>query len=322
MTSWAIHPNIVTERHVRGMISACIEYSAGQIFVTERAFTLACTHYQSIARDLARRRTRVAARTRQHEGTPARLDELIVNAALAFQEHFVEWLTAEATQADRLWTFTPTTDEAVFITQRLFVGGIARDLEGQRNENEVEMAAQALEAGCLWVTPHNPGILQGASFERWLAEQQTEGRLTNVDVPFAYTVDDAIDHMVETKNGAPPSREVLAGLAWELTRPKSPETARDTKDRISELKRFIDSLHHGGAVRCARALEEAFFRERKDLEKLRSELEQPELQGAVDRTRAAENRQRMAELFVVVFGKPEPPSTAPPPTGSSADRRP
>ena len=58
MTDWAIDANIVMQQAVRRLLSACVEYTNGRIFVPERALALACTHYRSIARRRARRITR------------------------------------------------------------------------------------------------------------------------------------------------------------------------------------------------------------------------------------------------------------------------
>ena len=183
----------------------------------------------------------------------------------------------------------PATAESIRIAQRLFGAGIAREGRGTRIEEDAEVAAQALDAGCRWITSHNLELLQGAPFERWLADEQAQGRLRTACAPFVCAIDDAVHQMLGTEDESPTGREALAGLAWEVTRPDNPNAARDTVARIASLQRFTEALHHGGAVRSAEALDEVLTRGgQTDPAKLATKLEQPDLRGSIERTRAAE----------------------------------
>lgn len=315
MTDWAIDANIVMQQAVRRLLGACVEYTNGRIFVPERALALACTHYRSIARRRARRITRWDTPSRPESQAPASRDELVVARAIAIQRSFADWANTEPQRNDGLWAVAQATAESIRIAQRLFVAGIAREGRGTRIEEDAEVAAQALDAGCRWIASHNLELLQGAPFERWLAGEQAQGRLRTASAPFVCAIDDAIHEMLGTEDESPTGRETLAGLAWEVTRPDNPNAARDAGARIAGLKRFTEALHHGGAVRSAKALEEMLTRGQTDPAKLGTKLEQRNLRGSIERTRAAERRQVQAER-AAIEATAETSSPRPSPTRS------
>ena len=299
MTNWAIDANIIMQQGVRRLLGACVEYTNGRLLVPERALALACTHYQSIARRRARRITDWNATSGTEGQAPANRDELIVARAIAIHQAFANWASTEPQRNDGLWALAPATAESSRIAQRLFVAGIAREGRGTHIEEDAEVAAQALDAGCRWIASHNLDLLQGAPFERWLAAEQAQGRLRTASAPFVCAIDDAIDQMLETESETPIGRETLASLAWEVTRPNNPDAARDTHARLRTIQRFTNALHEGGAVRAARFVNEIMTQGHADPEGIRSTLARRSVRGTIDRTRAAEQRQAHASRAAI-----------------------
>ena len=306
MTNWAIDANIVMQQAVRRLLGACVEHTNGRIFVPERVLALACHHYKSIARRRARRITRWQDEVLSTPAMTAERDELIVTRALAMQHAFSGWANAELQRNDGLWASAPATLESQRIAQRLFISGIARGGHAARIEEDAEAAAQALDAGCRWIASHNLDMLQGAPFERWLTDEQTQGRLRNASAPFICPIDDAIHQMLGTEHEAPAGRELLAAISWELTRPDHPDRARDTAARLAGLERFTEALHQGGAVRSAAALDAVLGAGTNNPDGLRADLERHELHESLGRTRAAERRQVRAEREAIRAATPTP----------------
>ena len=50
-------------------------------------------------------------------------------------------------------------------------------MHGTHIEEDADVAAQALDAGCRWIASHNLDLLQGPAFERCLTDEQAQGRL-------------------------------------------------------------------------------------------------------------------------------------------------
>lgn len=311
MTNWAVDANIIMQQGVRRLLSACVEYTNGRLFVPERALALASTHYQSIARRRARRITDWNAASGTGGEAPANRDELIVARAIAIHRAFANWASTEPQRNDGLWALAPATAESSRIAQRLFVAGIAREGRSTHIEEDAEVAAQALDAGCRWIASHNLDLLQGAPFERWLAGEQAQGRLRAASAPFVCAIDDAIDQMLDTEDKTSIGRETLASLGWEVTRPDNPDAALDTRARMRTIQRFTDALHEGGAVRSAKFVNEIIGHGHADPERVRATLERRALRGTIERTRGAEQRQVRASRAAI-----EAVSIAPSPRAS------
>ena len=257
----------------------------------ERALALACIHYRSIARRRARRITEWNDADRPDTQSPSRPRRADRRSKPCPAPGVVDWAHGETRRNDGLWSLAPATAESGRIAVRLFVAGIAREGRATHIEEDADVAAQALDAGCRWIASHNLDLLQGPAFERWLTDEQAQGRLRAASAPFVCAIDDAFDQMLETESECPDGREALASLAWEVTRPDNPDAARDTEARIRTVRRFTDALNGGGAVRAARFIHNILRDGRNDPERLRSRLERRGLHHVLDRTRTAERRQ-------------------------------
>ena len=297
MTNWAIDANIIVQQGVRRLLGACIEYTGGRIFVPERALALACAHHRPMARRRAKRITKWNIRNRLESYAGAQRIEIVAARTVAIDRAFAQWANAETLRNDGLWTLAPATDESSYIVERLFGAGVAREGSDTRIEEDASVAAQALDAGCRWIASHNLDMLQGEAFRRWLVHEHEQGRLLTARSPFVCSIDDAIDQMLDITREPSFGQEILAGLAWEVTRPNDAEAARDTNARLRTLDRFTDALDRGGAVRSAALVNDIL--ENTEPERIGAVLERHALQGAIERTRTAEHRHALASRTAV-----------------------
>ena len=175
---WALDTNYAMQQGVRRLISGCVEAADGRLWLPERALTLASDRHSRLAR------TRAARITEHREGaeTPARsraaLDDITIERTLALTDTFATWAQAETLRNDGLWSLAASSAHTRRLTQRLFIAGIAQEGHADTAEEDAHVAAEALSAGCRWISSNNLDMLQGKLFTKWLGVEQAQGRLT------------------------------------------------------------------------------------------------------------------------------------------------
>ena len=229
---WALDANLILRQATRRVLCGCIEYTNGQVWVPQRAMDMVDLRYPKIARVRARRigdRERESAPTHESE---VQYEERLAQRAAGMQEAFTHWLVQETRRNDRGWLLAAATPETVRITQRLFLAGVAQEGTTSEVEEDAQVGAQALHAGCRWIAADNSGMLRGEEFRDWLRAEHAAGRLLSAADPFRLTPDQAIGKMLgpryETETAG-----VLTAIAWELIRPgnEAPRTGHHSPDR-------------------------------------------------------------------------------------------
>ena len=264
--------------------------------------------YPKIARVRARRigdRERESAPTHESE---VQYEERLAQRAAGMQEAFTHWLVQETRRNDRGWLLAAATPETVRITQRLFLAGVAQEGTTSEVEEDAQVGAQALHAGCRWIAADNSGMLRGEEFRDWLRAEHAAGRLLSAADPFRLTPDQAIGKMLgpryETETAG-----VLTAIAWELIRPGNEALARDTTHRIEHLHRLARSCRAGGAPKTGRTLERSAHWLKANHAKGQDLIRELGCIGKLERTRRSEHRQVQAERAVIIQTRAPHPAT-------------
>ena len=292
---WALDTNYAMQQGVRRLISGCVEAADGRLWLPERALTLASDRYSRLAR------TRAARITEHREGaeTPARsratLDDITIERTLVLTDTFATWAQAETLRNDGLWSLAASSAHTRRLTQRLFIAGIAQEGHADTAEEDAHVAAEALSAGCRWISSNNLHMLQGKLFTEWLGVEQAQGRLTGARSPFILRADEAIAELVERTGLDAEKHHAVAAIAWELSRPNDASVRADTNARMRQAQRFATALERGGAPIAAGDIRETIRQCDRDATLMNATLESLGLTGVLERTRAGEERQVTAE---------------------------
>ena len=169
---WALDTNYAMQQGVRRLISGCVEAAGGRLWLPERVLTLASDHYTRLARKRAERITK----HREGAGTPTpgryTLAHITAERTIAIADAFVEWAQNETMRNDGLWSLARGNHQTRVLSQRLFIDGIAQGGHENLVEEDAHVAAEAMHAGCRWISSNNLHMLRGELFTQWLDAEQ------------------------------------------------------------------------------------------------------------------------------------------------------
>ena len=307
MKALALDTQLVIRTQARRMLSATAEATGCRIIVPATAAWLATHVYHFTVTKYLRTRT---VHTLAAKGEPATEKEIATRVAPLVKQAvvgFAKWLENENRRNDSIIKTPTAPPSAEDLAIELSTSGVIRD-PGDTRWNIGEdpyVVAEALASGAHWIASENLVRISRGEMERWLDNEQAEGRYHHVPRPFILSPDEAIDTMLDQAESGPSqaadaSTTGTTLIAHAVTAPRRNAPAHL---RIAILDRFANDL-------IADGLGDTGNRIRKETEAMQLALQYQEATvvnhrietmtkvfptHAVARTRNAEDRRLILE---------------------------